>query len=182
MYRTMVAMGLILSLQLLSSSASALERYKFQWVCHTGGSTIYSAWMDERISNVITVDDINALDCDSVSPNLRPLDRSFNRTISSSRLNMVGRRQRADSTDPNATPPWTTLTNLGVPDTVNCCSTCSASNNCNAARGFTWSAKWPDNFWMVKYLVGDDSFRRTRVTYTDGDGWIHNFYAVPSTF
>jgi hypothetical protein len=168
---------------LAMTSVSARENYKFQWVCSDSGGTSYSVWMDERVSNKMTIDERIYLSCDRVAINIRPVDGWFdiNSPYQTRDMTYMWRQYAPIDDDPNASIRWSTASELGEADGVTFCSSCSSSTNYHALRSFTWTTSWPDSYWFVYYERGGGTYRfRTKVRFEDPDGINHYFYAVPA--
>ena len=159
---------------LSSTLMDAAEYYMFRFVCTDRGGTTFSEWMDERVSQSITIKDRVLLSCDSVSLVLRPLDEYFNYSSTQSKENMHLWREWAPiDGNPNLPLTWRTASNYGQPDEVQ-----YIANRYRWERGFQWNRKWGDNYWFVLYQPPGVIFR-VKVSYLDQDNHLHWFYAVP---
>lgn len=171
---------LLLSLIMTSKVVSA-EYYEFCFVCSDGGGTSYSDWMDERISNKLTIDNRTYMSCDSVTLKLRPVDGFFNNNFESSYYNIqLWREWAPDVSDVNSPISWSTASHWSRPDSITYVYSASDPYSIRRERGYVWNSSWPDNYWFVKYYYSGTSHHfRTKVRYVDSDGITHYFYAVP---
>lgn len=167
---------------LVCSSAIATEYYRFRFVCsNRGSSTIFSDWMDERISQYVTLSNRTYLSCDDVGIVLRPVDGWFDLSPSESRERMSLWREMTNSFDLDNNLPisWREISNLGEPDEVQYITSRHDRNAHRRERSYSWNAKWPENYWLIKYQYGGDGGRRVKVRFIDQDGQTHWFYAIP---
>ncbi len=165
---------------LICGSAGAAEYYKFRFVCSDRGGTTYSDWMDERISQSVTMKNRTYLSCNTVSLVLRPLDSWFDLSPSQSKERMHLWRETAPvPDDPNAPIVWRDLSDLGEPDEVQYTTSSHNPDAHRRERGYQWNTKWNDGYWMLKYQYGGGGRRRVKVRFIDQDNYTHWFYAVP---
>jgi hypothetical protein len=169
------------------STAQAQQYYMFKFSCHynNGMKIRYSHWMDERVSNTVTIDDYINRSCERVDLQLLPLRRGahFNQSDDQAKERTTLWREWAPmrEANPNQVITWT-AGRARNPDRV---STTWVTSEGRERRRISWTREWPDNYWFVEYFVEGQEENpspkrfRTRVEYTDGMGHVHEFIAVP---
>jgi hypothetical protein len=181
--------------------AARAKNFEYQFTCQDQNGRTSSAWMDERISDKITMEDIRTdiqvgmyrragvdhrymLSCNSVCLRLIPLDQS---TPQGGTFRL--QRLYARTSSPfNEDPSWE-IEDLGNPDSVDAeDAMVQFSNTAYGARGVMlkacWNEKWTDSRWLIKYYKDDPGSTRrfiTKVNYTEPSGQVHQFTAVPYT-
>lgn len=164
--------------------AAAQQYYLFKFQCdQVGGMRWESEWMDERVSNTVTIDEQVARSCTSVHLKLVP-------------VRPASRFDQDDEEAMERTRLWRQWAPAGALDDYDVISWTSGSarrpddvwTNWSAGdyyRKLSWIHTWPDNFWFVMYFIEaherEDAPKRfrARVEYVDGSGHRHNFFAVP---
>lgn len=132
--------------------------------------------MDERVSNIVTIEDRWYLSCDSVSLGIKPLEGTFvdNRHEMKERL-QLWREWAPIEDDPDEPIRWREATDCGQPDMV-----VTISGWRDRLREFQWLQSWPEDFWCVKYMyMRTDKRFRVRIRLEDTEGQEHIYYVVP---
>ena len=156
------------------------QYYKFRFTCSDRSGPNYSDWMDERISQSVTIERRTYLSCNILSIVLRPLDEWFVLSPSESKDRMHLWREGAPvRDDPNQPISWRGLSDLGTPDEVQYTTSRHNPDAHRRERGYQWNTKWPENYWLVNYQFRENNRRRVKVRFVDQDDYIHWFYAIP---
>jgi len=154
--------------------------FAFRFLCKYENSrlTVVSPWMDERMSNIITLGEKTKLSCDKVYLQLRPIGMKFTvGTIKQWQSGVKLYRETSKAADDDMTMPipWETASNYGAPDYV------SIEDN---IATLAWNGKWQNNYWAIKYDGYSDNkeekrYRRVRIAFTDHYGNEHELFIVP---
>ena len=133
-------------------------------VTETRGGSRETPWMDERISNIITIDERYYLSCDNVYLYLMPISGDFEGSVENSANNLYLWREWAPINDnPLEEINWRQDTGAGGrPNDYRATST--------GSRMFDWTDSWPENRWLVKYYFPDTEKRfRVKIRFRNGD-------------
>lgn len=173
----LLAIGLLFST--FSTSVFA-EYFMFRFVVSDSGGTSYTEWMDERLSNTITIENRSYMSCDKVTLQLRPIDGVFGNhgwlwEVFLLDDDMKLRREYADKSNPDMYLSWSLASPDWLPDT----GTTFRTDATGQVADFKWDLIWPDSYWFVKYKGDSNNVFRTRVRFKDGDDMYHYLYAKP---
>jgi hypothetical protein len=147
--------------------------FLFKFVASDSGGTTSTPWMDERVSNIITINNRTYLSCDELSFCLKMIRGNFPIIHDRSCFNLWRELARIDD-DPESSIDWVEGTDCGMPNERKWVTSSNEIEYC-------WNEDWPEDYWVVLYSHYGQSDRRTRVKvrFTDFWGVDHWFYCVP---
>ncbi|MCO6479639.1 MAG: hypothetical protein J5I94_23590 [Phaeodactylibacter sp.] len=182
MRRLKLFSGLIFLCFLFLGSVNGQEYYKFKFTCSDDSGTTSSDWMDERISDKMTLENRIYLSCHSLTLTLYPNDGDFETNSTVAKRNMhLWREYAVIGDDPNAPIVWRETSDYGEPDEVQYVTDALRPGSPRRYMSFVWNSSWHDGFWCVLYRYRDSDKRfRVKVRYVDQEGHEHWFYGIPA--
>lgn len=151
------------------------EQYFYYRIgCVRRDRSYFTDWMDERISNVVTIESQVQLSCDTLEIILEPIYFDYAPDAENDRRSIVIERQGDVSDGSGEYIDWQTNYTVGWADRYDL-----VNGVYRRARKFTWSDSWNDGKWLVRWYpeVGEKS--RTCIIYVDANGETHTFVVVP---